>query len=171
MAKQRMAALAALGVILGALSAPAQEKRDFGKRPDWSASTPDGKKLSAADFDGKVVIVDFWATWCPPCRKEVPGFIKLQKKYQEKGLAIVGFSYDRDPEVHSKWIKENGVNYPSIFAMNDEGKKAIAGFEKLIGEIEGLPTTIVIDRQGRIVYKHVGFGEVEEFEKAIGPLL
>ena len=148
-----------------------QESKDFGKRPDWSITLPDGKKASAADYDKKVVIIDFWATWCPPCRKEIPGFIKLQKEYGEKGLKIVGFSFDRDQAAHDKYVKDEGMNYLSIFAMNDEGKAVIESFQKLIGEIRGIPTTLVVDKKGQIVYKHVGYGAPEDFEKVIKPLL
>jgi thiol-disulfide isomerase/thioredoxin len=162
-------------IVFAALTAFAllspQESKDFGKRPDWSIKLPDGKKASAADYDNKVVIVDFWATWCPPCRKEIPGFIKLQKEYGDKGLAIVGFSFDRDQAAHDKFVKDQGMNYLSIFVMNEAGQAVVESFQKLIGEIKGIPTTLVIDRKGQIVYKHVGYGSPEEFEKVIKPLL
>jgi len=161
--------LAAL-MLAGVACSPEPQERDYGKRPDWTMTLPDGKKASAADYDGKVLIVDFWATWCPPCRKEVPGFIKLQKEYKDKGLVILGFSLDRDAATHDKWIKEQGVNYQSIFASNDEGKAVLAAFSKLIGEIEGIPTTLVINKKGQIIYKHVGYGDPEEFEKIFKPL-
>ena len=103
--------------------------------------------------------------------KEIPGFIKLKKEYGEKGLEIVGFSFDRDEATHDKWVKDQGMNYLSIFAMNDSGKKVIEDFQKLIGEIRGIPTTLVIDRKGQIIYKHVGYGSYEDFEKIIKPLL
>jgi thiol-disulfide isomerase/thioredoxin len=162
-------------VLLGAvLSFPAwacAQEKDFGKRPDWSLTLPDGKKLSAADFDGKVLIVDFWATWCPPCRKEIPGFIALKKKYGEKGLEILGFSYDQERAVHDTWVKQNGVNYLSVVVQGDEIKKAVGALEEKIGPVEALPTTIVLNRAGNIVYKHVGYAPSEEFEKVIRPLL
>jgi thiol-disulfide isomerase/thioredoxin len=164
-----MKILAAAVTALALLSP--QDSKDFGKRPDWSVTLPDGKTASAKDYDGKVVIVDFWATWCPPCRKEIPGFIKLQKEYGEKGLAIVGFSFDRDQAAHDKYVKDEGMNYLSIFAMNESGKTVIDAFQKVIGEIKGIPTTLVIDRKGQIVYKHVGYGAPEDFEKVIKPLL
>src|SRR4030081_3426654 len=111
----RKTILAAL-MLAGGAGAPEPRERDYGKRPEWSMTLPDGKKASAADYDGKVVIVDFWATWCPPCRKEIPGFIKLQKEYKDKGLVILGLPLDRDVATHDKWIKEQGLNYLSIFA-------------------------------------------------------
>jgi len=160
----------AAGVAFLASRSSHQEK-DFGKRPDWTLPAPDGSKVSASDFDGKVVILDFWASWCPPCRQEVPGFIELQKKYKEKGLVMLGFSFDKDPETHAAWIKEHGLNYTSIFCGTSQGKQVVAEFEKLIGEIEGIPTTLVIDRRGHIVYKHVGYGPPGDFEKVIEPLL
>jgi thiol-disulfide isomerase/thioredoxin len=164
-------ALALMAVSALGVACPAAQEKDYGKRPDWSMTLPDGKKASAADYDGKVVIVDFWATWCPPCRKEIPGFIQLQKTYGEKGLVIVGFSLDRDVKTHDDWVKANGMNYLSIFAQNEAGKKVMADFEALIGAIEGIPTTVVINRKGQIVYKHVGYGSPEEFEKVLKPLL
>jgi thiol-disulfide isomerase/thioredoxin len=145
-------------------------KSDYGRRPDWSVTLPDGKKVSAADYDNKVLILDFWATWCPPCRQEIPGFIGLQKKYADKGLVIVGFSFDNDPTEHEVWTKKQGLNYLSIYANTDPGRAVVELFGKQVGEISGLPTTLVIDRKGTIVYRHVGYGPPEDFEKVLLPL-
>jgi thiol-disulfide isomerase/thioredoxin len=165
----RIAALLAAALLCSCGGGTASS--DYGRRPDWSVTLPGGKKVSASDYDQKVVIVDFWATWCPPCRQEIPGFIELQKKYADKGLVIVGFSFDHDPTEHELWIKQQGLNYLSIFADTDAGRAVVEQFGRQVGEISGLPTTVVIDRQGRIVYRHVGYASAEEFEKILVPLL
>ena len=135
---------------------------DASKAPVWELKDLDGKLVKSSDFDGKVVILDFWATWCPPCKAEIPGFIELQKKYGEKGLVVVGVSLDeRGPSVVKQFMSQFGMNYPvvmgNIQTMEDFGGKAI-------------PTTFVIDRSGKIVAKHVGFASKETFENEIAPL-
>lgn len=167
-----VALLVTLGLAWGASGeSQAGNGKVLGRMPAWKLAAPDGKVLSSADLKGKVLIVDFWASWCPPCKKEIPGFIALQKQYGAKGLQVVGFSLDRTPEDHSAWIRANGVNYPSLFANTPEGQKVVASFEKVIGPIEGIPTTVVVDRSGQIVFSHVGYGSKEDFEKVVLPLL
>ena len=168
----RIAAILAAALLCSCGGGAASEapKGGYGRRPDWSMTLPDGKKVSAADYDNKVLILDFWATWCPPCRQEIPGFIELQKKYADKGLVILGFSFDNEPVAHDVWVKQQKLNYLSIFMKTPAGEAVVDQFQKQIGEISGIPTTLVIDRKGTIVYRHVGYGSPEDFEKVLAPL-
>ena len=128
--------------------------------PDWELRNLEGRLVKFSDFRGKVVILDFWATWCIPCRVEIPHFVELQKQYRDKGLAVIGVSLDEQgPEVVRKFVKQFGVNYPVV-----TGNEKIA---EAYGGIEGIPTTFVIDRHGRIVRGHVGYNDKAVFEKEI----
>jgi len=132
--------------------------------PGWELTDLAGKTVRSSDFKGKVVILDFWATWCPPCRAEIPGFIELQKKYQAQGLAVVGVSVDQaGVDSIRSFVQKQGINYPVVLA--DEK------IETAYGGIEGLPTTFIIDRAGRIVKQHLGFTEKAVIEMEIKPLL
>jgi peroxiredoxin len=132
--------------------------------PSWELKNIDGKAVHSADFKGKVVILDFWATWCPPCRAEISGFIALQKKYEAQGLMVVGVSVDQDGTDSVKaFVQKQGVNYPVVLADS----KIVTAF----GGIESIPTTFIIDRTGRIVRQHLGFSSKDEFEGEVKPLL
>jgi thiol-disulfide isomerase/thioredoxin len=147
-----------------ALVAPSAQALEGSKAPAWELSDTDGKPVKSSDFAGKVVILDFWATWCPPCKAEIPGFVELQKKYGDKGLVIVGVSLDEQgPAVVKPFMQHFGVNYPIV--MGDE--KIVEAF----GGVTAIPTTFIIDKAGNIVEKHVGFAPQEDFEKQITPLL
>lgn len=108
----------------------------------------DGRTISSADFSGKVVIVNYWATWCPPCRAEIPDLIALQNTYKDR-LLIIGVSDDDDPpETVKAWAAAHNMNYPVV--MNTpELRKTFAG-------VSALPTSFIIDRQSRIAMRHVG---------------
>ncbi len=136
----------------------------LGKVPAWTLRDVDGREVKSSDFKGKVVVIDFWATWCPPCRKEIPDYIALQKKYAERGLVILGFSMDEGPasDVKAFGVKMK-VNYPLLMA---DGAVAEA-----FGGIEGLPTAFVIDREGNIRHRKVGLSDPAAYEKLIASLL
>lgn len=134
------------------------------KAADWTLKDLEGKEVKLSDFKGKVVILDFWATWCPPCRKEIPHFVELQKEYGDQGLAIVGISLDEGgAEAVKPFAEKYEINYAVVM-----GDQEVA---MSYGGIEAIPTTFVIDKEGKIVSKHVGYADKETFEKEIKPLL
>ena len=128
--------------------------------PAWELKDVSGKSVKSSDFKGKVVILDFWATWCPPCRAEIPHFVALQDKYAGKGLVIVGISVDSDgPAVVSSFMKANQINYPIVMGTPD--------IAQLYGATQGIPTTFVIDRKGNIVATHLGLTDPAVFENEV----
>jgi peroxiredoxin len=144
----------------------AQKKTDKQKSenaaPAFTLQNLDGKNVKLSDFKGKVTIIDFWATWCPPCRAEIPDFIDLYKTYQKKGLVIIGIALDDKPKVQ-KFVKDQKINYPILL-----GNQEIAN---LYGGISGIPTTFIIDRKGEIIKTFVGQRSKEDFETIIKGLL
>jgi len=132
--------------------------------PAWSLKDVDNRTVSSADFEGSVILVDFWATWCPPCKKMIPGLIELQEEYGRQGFKVVGISLDDDGASAVKPFNEKyGVNYTSLLA-NAEVLEAF-------GEIQSIPTSFLIDRDGRIVSQHVGFVSKERLASEIKKLL
>jgi thiol-disulfide isomerase/thioredoxin len=128
--------------------------------PAWKLKDVDGKVVTSDQFKGKVVVLDFWATWCPPCKAEIPGYVGLQKKYGDDGLVFVGISVDEDgPDVVRKFIKEHAINYPVVMFSED----VVNAF----GPIEGYPTTFIIDRDGMIRDKKLGAMPTAQYEKEI----
>jgi thiol-disulfide isomerase/thioredoxin len=116
--------------------------------PAFSLRTIDGREISLASLRGKVTIVNFWATWCPPCRAEIPDLVALQEKYRDR-LQVIGVSQDEGGvEVVKQFAAEHHVNYPIAMASPE--------FDKLFPGVAALPTSFVIDRDLRIVQKHVG---------------
>jgi peroxiredoxin len=131
----------------------------------WKLQDVNGKTISSADFKGKIIVLDFWATWCAPCRAEIPGFIELQKEFGKDGITIIGASVDGRDEIATvkKFAEKFGVKYPVVLA----DRETVSAF----GGIDVVPTTFIIDREGRIVSRHVGFTEKAELEKEIKLLL
>jgi thiol-disulfide isomerase/thioredoxin len=128
--------------------------------PAWTLNDLDGKPVSLADFRGKVVVLDIWATWCPPCRAEIPHFIEIQNEYKDKGVTVVGMSVDSTgPADVAKFAKDNGMNYPIVMA---DDKTATA-----YGADQGIPFTLVIDKNGNVVARHLGLTDKSVFEDDI----
>jgi peroxiredoxin len=132
--------------------------------PDFTLPTADGKSIKLSDLRGKVVIVDFWATWCPPCRKGIPDLISLKKKYGNKGFEIIGVSVDTDTKSEVvPFLKEHGMNYPVVYGN--------VNVYQQYGGIRAVPTSFVIDKQGKIVASYEGLITIETYENHIKKLL
>ena len=121
-----------------------------------------GKIVSTADWKGKVVILNFWATWCPPCREEVPELVQLQNKYKDK-LIVIGASEDEDgPPKVQQFVQRYSINYPVVMAT----KELIENY----GGVPALPTSFVIDPQGHVMTKHTGLYEYDVYEREVRAL-
>lgn len=133
--------------------------------PEFSVKDVQGRALSSAELCGKVVLIDFWATWCQPCKKEMPGYQRLADEYGSRGLVVIGFKFDTMPDTEDpiRFAKEMGVHY-SLAVAADELKEKFGG-------IEGLPTTMLYDRHGVLRMKVIGFEYTDNIESALKPLL
>jgi len=136
------------------------------RRPDFSLPDLEGKIHANSEWDGKVVIVNFWATWCPPCLKEIPMFIKLQEKYAERGVQFVGIAMDNRHAVRNM-VDKMGINYQVL--VGDE--KAISLAVSFGDYASALPFTAILDTEGYIVLQEVGEMYLRKTEKAILSLL
>lgn len=133
------------------------------KAPDFKLKLTNGKEIKLSDHKGKVVIIDFWATWCPPCRKGIPDLIEIQKKYDKK-VVVIGISLDTETKDDViPFIKKFGINYPVAFG-NMEVVQAY-------GNIQAIPTSFIIDQKGNIVDTHVGLVDKMVYINKIEQLL
>jgi thiol-disulfide isomerase/thioredoxin len=128
------------------------------KAPDFTLKDIYNNEVKLSDFRGKVVILDFWATWCPPCRKGIPDLIELQTKYNDD-LMIIGISLDQANTIKDvvPFSKNYGINYPVVYGDANVVSK--------YGGIEAIPTSFIIDKEGNIIDKHVGLIPKQEYEK------
>ncbi|MHB8502129.1 MAG: TlpA family protein disulfide reductase [Candidatus Acidiferrales bacterium] len=131
--------------------------------PDFKLTALDGKPITLAALQGKVVFLNFWATWCGPCRAEIPDLVALQEQYKGR-LQIIGLNVDDDDAAEvQKYVAETGINYPVAMASDDVRKE--------YGGIPALPTSFVLDTEGRVVQKHVGLWDPAVYETEIRALL
>lgn len=131
--------------------------------PEFSISDLTGQKLDLASYRGKVVLLDFWATWCEPCREEIPHFVELQNQYGPQGLQIIGVSMDDGPDPVRDFYQRFRMNYPVAMGGAKMGE--------LYGGVLGLPIAFLIGRDGRIYAKHIGATDLSVFKREIHELL
>jgi peroxiredoxin len=145
-------------------SRPASTRaKQHGPAPDFTLPLIEGGQLRLSSYRGKVVLLDFWATWCVPCREETPHFVELQQRYGRQGVQIIGVSMDDSPDPVHTFYQQFHMNYPVVMGTADVGAA--------YGGVLGLPIAVVIDREGRIYAKHVGATDAAAFEKDITTLL
>jgi cytochrome c biogenesis protein CcmG, thiol:disulfide interchange protein DsbE len=130
---------------------------------NFTLESNQGNKITLSDLRGKVVILDFWATWCPPCKAAIPKLIELYNKYQNQGVIVIGIALD-DKDKVIKLVQEMGINYPVLFDDKETSKNY---------EIQSIPTLFVIDQKGKQVHKEIGFSEegFKTIEEKVNELL
>lgn len=145
----------------------AAEDEQLQMAPDLTLPSLSGQTTSLADFKGRVVLLNFFATWCPPCRREIPDFVRLQADHGPKGFTVVGVSLDtHGVERVRAFTKAYRINYPVLYA-GDRQREVMARFNYF----RGIPTTVLINRQGRIIRQVTGAVQKEYWEKALEDLL
>ena len=140
---------------------PGQERH---LAPDFALKDADGKTVHLSDYKGKVLLLDFWATWCGPCKIEIPWFMDFERKLKDQGFAVLGVSMDDDGwDTVKPFVNEIGINYRIVMGNDSTADK--------FGGIEALPTTFLIDREGKIAAVHVGLASKSDIENGIEELL
>ena len=131
--------------------------------PEISLPSPDGKEIALSSLKGKLVLIDFWASWCGPCRKEMPNVIKIYSKFKNKGFEIYGVSLDQDKEKWMEAITKDGINWPQVSDLKYWDNVAAR-----IYNVQGIPYTVLIDKDGKIIAKNL---RGQELEKKIAEVL
>jgi cytochrome c biogenesis protein CcmG/thiol:disulfide interchange protein DsbE len=132
---------------------------------DFTLKNVENTAVNLADYKGKVVLLDFWATWCGPCKVEIPGFIDLQEKYGRDGLQVVGVSVDDTVDKLKPYVTEMKMNYPVLQGLGHDD------LMDAFGPMLGIPVSVIISRDGRVCAKHTGLTSRETFEAQIKALL
>lgn len=164
-------AAAAIALLLAACSSPAGPRTsnvkptgDRRNAPDFSLKDENGKTVRLSDYRGKVVLLNFWATWCGPCKMEIPWFVEFERSHKDQGFAVLGISMDEDGwQAVKPFISEEGINY-RVLLGNDS-------ISELYGGVESLPTTFMIDRDGKVAAIHVGLVSKSRYENDLKQLL
>ncbi|UCE90150.1 MAG: TlpA family protein disulfide reductase [Pseudomonadota bacterium] len=133
--------------------------------PDFTLKSASGKNLRLNDYRGQVVMVNFWATWCAPCRKELPHLNKLYQKYQDQGFTLLGVNIDSESAEAKRMAKELKIAFPVLFDTKQETSK--------LYKLKAMPSTVLVDRSGKVISYHLGYkpGYERKYEKEVQALL
>lgn len=134
--------------------------------PDFSLPDLSGVQHNIYEWQGKILIINFWATWCPPCRKEIPEFIALQEQYSNKGLQFIGIAID-EQEAVNQYLNSTKINYPVLIGED----KGVALAHQLGNIVDTVPFTIVVDQHRQIIHRQPGEFSREQILKLIAPLM
>lgn len=147
---KRIAARVFLGMVLASVLVTSASSNNLMEvAPDFTLMNRSGEMVSLNDFRGQVVLINFWATWCAPCRKEMPFLEQIYQRYERLGVTLLGVNVEDGPEGAKAFLKETPVTFPVLFDMD----KAVSD---LYG-VEAMPTTILVDRQGKVRFVHYGY--------------
>jgi len=145
---------------------PNEDRKNETMAPDFKLATISGEEFKLSDYRGKVVMLNFWGTWCPPCRKEIPDLVNLQEKYNKDGLEVVGITLNSGSVKEiQKFAKKKQMNYTILTDLGNDETHAVTNlYGQVLGQpISSIPTTLVIDREGYIVKGYLGPRSEEVF--------
>ncbi len=159
--KNRIAAIAAAL----ALSLPALAGSEGGPAPAFSLASRAGSQVSLAQYRGQVVMINFWASWCGPCRQEMPLLESIYKKYGKMGFTMLGVNVEPDSNAANEWLKATPVSFPILYDKDSKVSK--------LYDVEGMPSTVIIDRSGKLRKLHRGYkpGDENEYLDSIRALV
>jgi peroxiredoxin len=159
------AVAAAAAAVAATLALPASALTQSGPAPQFQLAARGGKTINLAQYKGQVVMINFWATWCGPCRQEMPLLETIYKKYKPMGFTLLGVNVEPDSKPAEDWLKATPVSFPILFDTKSEVSKMY--------EVSGMPSTIIVDRKGNVRVIHHGYkpGDENEYQDNIRKLV
>jgi peroxiredoxin len=157
--------LICLVIVSGVLSTLASAAASRGPAPDFTLTTQDGQTLSLSDLKGQVVMINFWATWCGPCRKEMPLLDAIYQRYNRLGFTLLGVNVEEDPSGADEYLAETPVSFPILYDRSNSVSK--------LYDVNAMPSTVIVDREGNVRFLHKGYqpGYENEYQDQIRALV
>ena len=163
--RNRIAALAAVLVFTLALAPPRWAAAADLQAPDFTLRSQDGKVVSLAQFKGDVVMINFWASWCGPCRQEMPLLDSIYKQYKDMGFTLLGVNVEPHASSANAWLKQTPVSYPILYDPHSQVSQ--------LYQVQAMPTTVIVDRRGIVRFVHSGYlpGDENQYMNSIRALI